>query len=177
MKPEGSLPHSQVAVTCPYPDPAQPNPSPTSYFLKIHLNIILLHLGLPSGLFPSGFPTKTLCTPLLSPIRATCPAHLIILDFITRTIVDLYRFIKKSIQLFELHYTSCINVRVNVKKIYKQHRNRTEIWGIASLFLTLHLRQKSSNAEDCNWMQLGSLMNFRCSVGCRRDACEGFVEN
>jgi len=33
---------------------------PTSHFLKIHLNIILhLRLGLPSGLFPSGFPTKT----------------------------------------------------------------------------------------------------------------------
>ena len=30
-----------------------------------------LRLGLPSGLFPSGFPTKTLYTPLSSPIRAT----------------------------------------------------------------------------------------------------------
>jgi hypothetical protein len=44
-----------------------------------------LGLGLPSGLFPSGFPTKTLYTSLPSPIRATCPVHLILLDFITRT--------------------------------------------------------------------------------------------
>ena len=38
-----------------------------------------LHLGLPSGLFPSGFTTKTLYTPLPSPIRATSPTHLIFL--------------------------------------------------------------------------------------------------
>jgi len=41
-------------------------------------------LCLPNGLFPSGVPTQTLFMLLLSPIRATCPAHLILLDFITR---------------------------------------------------------------------------------------------
>jgi len=45
-------------------------------------------LCLPNGLFPSGVPTQTLFMLLLSPIRATCPAHLILLDFITRTNLD-----------------------------------------------------------------------------------------
>jgi hypothetical protein len=35
-----------------------------------------LRLGLPSGLFPSGFPTNILYAFFVSPIRATCPANL-----------------------------------------------------------------------------------------------------
>ena len=61
-------------------------PHPTSWrsilILSTHLR-----LGLPSGLLPSGFPSKTLYTSLFSPIRAISPAHLILLDFITRTIL------------------------------------------------------------------------------------------
>ena len=41
----------------------------------------------PQWFFPSGFPTKTLYTPLSSPIHSTCPSHFILLDFITRTIL------------------------------------------------------------------------------------------
>jgi len=52
---------------------------PQSHFLKIRFNIILhLRLGLQSGLFPSGLPNKAPYAPVLSPNRATCPAHFII---------------------------------------------------------------------------------------------------
>ena len=55
----------------PVPILSQLHPVSTpSHFLKIHFNIIPhLRLGLPNGLFPSGFPTRTLCTPLPSPMR------------------------------------------------------------------------------------------------------------
>ena len=72
-------------------------PHPTSWrsilILSTHLR-----LGFPSGLFPSGFPTKTLYTSLSSAIRATCPAHLILLHFITRTILgEEYKSLSSSL--------------------------------------------------------------------------------
>ena len=69
------------------PNPIQSiYPHPTSWRPILILSIHLC-LGLPSGLLPSGFPTKTLYAHLSSPIRVTCPAHLILLDFIIRTIL------------------------------------------------------------------------------------------
>ena len=69
IEPEGSLPPLQVPTTCHYPQPYQSTPRPVSQ----------------RGLLPSGFPTKTLVVPLLAHIRATRPAHLILLDLITQT--------------------------------------------------------------------------------------------
>ena len=57
-----------------------------------------LRLFLSSGLLLSGFPTKSLHTPLLSPIRATCPVYLILLDLTIQTIFcEQYRSLSSSL--------------------------------------------------------------------------------
>jgi len=68
----------------------QPNPVhiPTSHLLEIHRNII--HPSTPRSpkwSLSFRFPKQDPIHPLSSPIRATCPAYLILLDFYTRTIL------------------------------------------------------------------------------------------
>jgi hypothetical protein len=79
-EPEGSSPHSQQPANDPYLNPPH-TPQPFS-LRSILIPSSHLRLGLSCGVFPSGFPTITLYTFLPSPTRATCPAHLILLDLI-----------------------------------------------------------------------------------------------
>jgi hypothetical protein len=84
MEPEGSLPSSQDLSTSTYPEPDQSSPQHSMLSLQRFTLMLSIHLrlGLPSGLLPSGFPTSNLYMFLFSPIRATCQAHLILLDLI-----------------------------------------------------------------------------------------------
>ena len=75
MEPECSLPHSQVPANCFYLEADQSSaytntqlPEDSIITLSFHLR-----LGIPSGLFPSGFPTKILYTPIPCPYALLAP--------------------------------------------------------------------------------------------------------
>jgi len=69
-------------------NPFQASPSHPTACISILILFSHLRLGLPSCLFPSDLPKRPLYAPLLSPVRATCSAHLILLDLIIRMIFD-----------------------------------------------------------------------------------------
>jgi hypothetical protein len=80
--PEVSLPCPQQPVTGPYSEPVES--SPHTHLFNIQLNISShLRPCPPSGLFVGVFRLKKcLCTCLISPMHATYPVHLILLDLI-----------------------------------------------------------------------------------------------
>ena len=98
-----------------------PHPTSWRYILILPSHLCL---GLPSGLFPLGFPTQTHYTPLLSPIRAAWPSHLVLLDFITRKLFgEQYRSLSSSLcSLLHSPVTSSLlapNILLNTVPIQK----------------------------------------------------------
>jgi hypothetical protein len=84
---EDSLPYSQQPATCGYSEPIKSTQPPNQSLQYPFWSHSLLCLDLPSGLFPSDIPNKRLNTFLPSLTRATCSAHLILLDLICAMIL------------------------------------------------------------------------------------------
>jgi hypothetical protein len=84
MEPEGSLPCLQQPAKGPYPEPDESNPQPPNLFAKDPFEYYppTFPPRLPSGLFPSGYPTKTLYAFRLAPMRATRSVQHAVLDLI-----------------------------------------------------------------------------------------------
>jgi len=84
MDTEDPLQCLQKPATWPYPESDE---SSQHRHILIPLTFILivsshLRFGFPSGLFPSDFPTIIVYVFLISPVPATVPTHLILLDMI-----------------------------------------------------------------------------------------------
>jgi hypothetical protein len=64
METEGSLSSSQYPSNGPYPEPDRSSPCHTIHFRSLLVLSTHLRPGLPSGLFPSGFPTAVTPHPI-----------------------------------------------------------------------------------------------------------------
>ena len=95
----------------------QPNPVhiPTSHLLEIRPNIIRPSTPRSPQWSPSlRFPHQDPIHPLSSPTRAPCAAHLILLDFITRTILGEEHKSFSSSLCYLLHYKTLTNCKTTI---------------------------------------------------------------
>ena len=110
MEPKGSFLHLQEPSASPCAEPARSSPC---LHVQLPEDVLIssshLHLGLPSGLFPVCPPKPCICL-FFPPIRATCPFHLILLNFITRTLFgEEYRSLSSSYVVFSTPVTSSLS--------------------------------------------------------------------
>ena len=147
----------------------QPNPVhiPTSHLLEIQPNII--HPSTPRSpqWSPSlRFPHQDPINPLSSPIRATCPAHFILLDFITRTILgEEYRSLSSSLcsllhspvtlsllgwKAISITYSDCVFVALPLRRI------------ILSSVVCLDVQYFSAFYQEARDFRDKKLLNIKC---------------
>ena len=133
----------------------QPNPVhiPTSHLLEIHPNII--HPSTPRS--PQW--SLSLYTPLSSPIRATCPDHLILLDFITRTILGKeYKSFSSSLCSSKLNFNIKIGVHYTADQLKGSGEHKKKVFSVAPC--EPYCKIKSSSGYRAHELNTRSYLNF-----------------
>jgi hypothetical protein len=105
---DGLLSRSQELATGPNPEPDKSGPRPHTQIFR-HILMLSCHHYIYACL-PSDFSTKVLYAFLTSHMRATCPAHLILLDLITVVMLGKWYKILSSLLcnfLHSVHYAGC----------------------------------------------------------------------
>ena len=121
----------------PVPILGQPNPVhiPTSHLLEIHPNIN--HPSAPRSpqWSPSlRFPHQDPIHPLSSPIRATCPAHLILLDFINSTVLG------EEYKSFSSYFSLLILINNVFYNIFRYCNNASQTWYLQIYYVRARCR-------------------------------------
>ncbi|PNF19236.1 hypothetical protein B7P43_G08216 [Cryptotermes secundus] len=99
-----------------------------------------VRLGLRSGLFSSGFPTNILYAFLFSPITATCPTHLILLN------LSISNILLNTLFSNTLSLCSSLNSRDQVSHPYRT-TGKIIVLHILNLFLYSRQEEKMSLVE------------------------------
>jgi len=123
-------------------------PHPTSWRSILILSTHL-HLVSPVVSFPPVSPPRPYTPPLSSPIHATCPAHLILLDFITRTILgEEYRSFSSSLCNQKYLYSSQSSIEYFFKEtsFWRSGRSATSFCNFSCLKLGLVFKQNQQIA-------------------------------
>ena len=112
MEPESSLPYSQVPATCSYSEPAPSSPYP---HIPLHKYYFPSTPGFSHWYLSLRFPHQNPVHASPLPHSATFPAHLILLDFITRTILgEQYRSLSSSLCSFLHSPVTSSHLRTNI---------------------------------------------------------------
>jgi hypothetical protein len=170
MELEGSLQCSEKSATGPHPEPDQHRPNLLSYFFTIQFNIIpRLRLSIPSGILPSGFPTKTLHAFLFALMSTIWPVLLVFLDLLP---------IPAWVQMFlstlfsnTLNLCSSLHVRDQVLHPYKTKDTIILLCNLVFMFvekrllllLLFALFNVCSSSKNCPSARCATAANVVCT--------------